>query len=375
MVAESIWSAIVPLVPEIAHRFMLSKLDAGVLLASSSIAVLLVSVPAGVVGDRVGVRKMTVGAVCLIAISNLLQGVAPSFSMLLLGRLLFGVGFGVLWTSGMTWLGESSGPHRTRALSLAVTTSGLGSALGPAVAGVLVQRIGLAAPFVLSAVASAVLLLALCTQPRASGATKGTTAGIGEQLRAVSAEPLILASLVLMAIGGLVGSGLNLLVPLQLSSNGLTTAWIGGAFAVAAIMFIGTSAAVTRAGQRATQAHIGALAIGITAVLLVAPLVSRSSVTMVTLLLARAPLSGITVTITFPLAVTGALRSRISTGAVLALLNLVWAASVLLGPLLAGSIAQRFGNGAAYLVLIVACALATWLLASVGFRSKGVVAR
>jgi MFS family permease len=222
---------------------------------------------------------------------------------------------------------------------------------------------------------SVVLLMALLRQRDGSGAAEGKGVGSSDLSRAVGGVPLVLASLVLMGIGGLVGSAINLLVPLQLSNDGLSTALIGGVFAISAVAFIVTSAAVTRFYKRAVDARLGALAIALTAMLLTLPLLSGSRVAMVTLLLARAPLGGLTVTITFPLAVMGASQSGISTGAVLATLNLVWAASVCVGPLVAGSIAQSFGNWAAYLVLIVACALATWPLGSVGIRMKGIVAR
>ena len=56
---ELMWHAIVPLVPEFSHRFGLTKLQGGELLASTSVAILLVSVPAGMLSERFGVRRLT----------------------------------------------------------------------------------------------------------------------------------------------------------------------------------------------------------------------------------------------------------------------------------------------------------------------------
>ena len=69
-VGEAMWSAIVPLIPEFAHRFSLSPLESGFLLASASVAILVVSIPAGVVGERFGVRRVTLVALAVIALSD-----------------------------------------------------------------------------------------------------------------------------------------------------------------------------------------------------------------------------------------------------------------------------------------------------------------
>jgi MFS family permease len=155
-VGEAMWSAIVPLVPAFAHRFSLSPLQSGVLLASATVAILLVSVPAGMIGERLGARRVTLAAMAVLALADAGQGLAGTFWELLAARTLFGVGFGALWTTGIAWLSEATGERQAQALSLTVTTAGLGAVAGPAFAGALVQRFGLAAPF---AVAAAVTLL------------------------------------------------------------------------------------------------------------------------------------------------------------------------------------------------------------------------
>ena len=146
-VCEAMWSAIVPLVPAFALRFSLSPLQSGLLLASASVAILVVSIPAGMAGDRLGMRRVTLAAMVVLAASDAGQGLAGSFWELLAARVAFGVGFGALWTTGLAWLSEATGDRHAQALSLTVTTAGLGGVAGPAFAGVLVQRFGLAAPF------------------------------------------------------------------------------------------------------------------------------------------------------------------------------------------------------------------------------------
>ena len=78
LVGESMWNAIVPLLPAFSERFALSKVEAGVLLASTSLAILIVSIPAGVLGERFGVRRLTLLAIVLMAVADLGQGLAGS---------------------------------------------------------------------------------------------------------------------------------------------------------------------------------------------------------------------------------------------------------------------------------------------------------
>jgi nitrate/nitrite transporter NarK len=78
-VGEAMWSAIVPLVPAFALRFSLSPLQSGLLLASASVAILLVSIPAGMAGDRLGMRRVTLAAMVVLAVSDAGQGLAGSF--------------------------------------------------------------------------------------------------------------------------------------------------------------------------------------------------------------------------------------------------------------------------------------------------------
>ena len=113
-VGEVMWSAIVPLVPAFAHRFALSPLQSGVLLASASVAILIVSIPAGMLGERLGARRVTLAAMAVLAVADAGQGLAGTFWELLAARTLFGVGFGALWTTGLAWLSEAAREHQAR---------------------------------------------------------------------------------------------------------------------------------------------------------------------------------------------------------------------------------------------------------------------
>jgi predicted MFS family arabinose efflux permease len=152
-------------------------------------------------------------------------------------------------------------------------------------------------------------------------------------------------------------------VPLQLRANGVSTASIGLLFGVSAAVFIACSAVTARFADRASRNEVAAAVSLMAAVVVVLPAAAASTVALVAFLLVRAPIMALMFTITFPIGVAGAKRAGISVAAVAALINIVWSASVLAGPLLAGLIAQTVGNRLAFVMLSVASlASAAWIM-------------
>ena len=112
VVGEGAWAAFVPLGPLYEDRFDLSATETGVLLGAASIAILLVSPPAGVLADRFGARRLTIAGTLLMSVATIAQGVATHYGWLLAGRVAFGIGFGVLWSAGLAFLAQVVPPSR-----------------------------------------------------------------------------------------------------------------------------------------------------------------------------------------------------------------------------------------------------------------------
>lgn len=360
---EVVWNGFVPLVPQLAQRYSMTKLDAGVLLAITSAAIVVVSLPAASVCERFGPRRMTVLATAVMAAASLWQGLATSFAGLAGARALFGIGFGIIWISGLRWLSELAGPREGQALSLTVTTAGASAVVGPSVTAVLVSRLGMGWPFAAIAGVTGLLAVAMWLEPSRTGAATGEHQPIREMLDGIADDRLVGVSLLVMATAGLLAAAINLLVPLQLHRNGVSTSWIGIAFGVSAIVFICFSAAVARSVDRFTS--IRAVAVGMVAavVVTVIPLVSESTPGLVGYLMARAPLTAFLFTVAFPLGAIGARRAGITVGAVAGLINVSWSLAMLIGPLLFAGVAQAAGNRAAYLLLMALfCCSIGWML-------------
>src|SRR5262249_10484180 len=110
LASSSAQFAIVPIMPTYAHRFGLSGFQQGMVLGATGIATLAVSVPAGALSDRFGARRLTLWAGLLMAIAVLAQSLAGDFPALVASRLVVGIGYGVGWAAGVSWLPESGPP-------------------------------------------------------------------------------------------------------------------------------------------------------------------------------------------------------------------------------------------------------------------------
>jgi MFS family permease len=357
------WIAMVPLAPTYADEFGLTGVETGAILAAASLAALVAALPLGVLADRFGAREVTLASAGLFTLATLGQGVADDVWSLLIARAAFGAAFGALWGAGASWLSNSlSDERRAGALAAATTVAGVGFTIGPVFAGVVADRFETGTPFVLLAVAAAAVTISLFSVP-AVRVTDVATQSLRETLRVVRRDELVLAGIAIIVLIGLVGGGVNLLVPLQLKANGVSAAEIGLLFSAASAVYTVVSAVVARLGERSATLRVGGVSALLTGLTIVLVLISPSTVAAVAFVLLRAPPWSTMDTIIYPLAAAGAHRSALGRGSVMGLVMLGWASASTVGPILAGAIADSSGDRAAYAVLIVFCALiGLWLL-------------
>jgi MFS family permease len=358
-----VWIAIVPLAPTFADELALSGVEAGMILAAASLAALVVAFPLGLLADRLGARQVTIASAALFTLATFGQGLADEFWSLLLARAAFGVAFGALWGAGASWLSDSlTEQRRAGALAAAATVAGLGFTTGPVLAGVLADRYDTGTPFLVVGVAAALVTAFLVVAgPAATG--KVTRQRLRETLAAARRDELVLAGIAIIVLIGLVGGGINLLVPLQLRENGVSAGEIGLLFSAASAVYTVVSAVVARMGSRAATLRVGGAAALLTGVSIFLVLGSSSTLAAVAFILLRAPFWSTMDTIIYPLVAAGAHRSDLGRGSVMGLLTVGWAAASTVGPPLAGGISDVFGEQAAYALMIAACGVCgLWLL-------------
>jgi MFS family permease len=344
--------ALVPLIPVYTTRFDLSVFEAGLVVAAPAIAMLALSVPVGLLSDRVGPRVVTVAASAVLTVSALGQAVADSYAVLLVSWALFGITSAIIYTAAPAWLAAAAPPERRVAVLGGVATfAGLGLMLGPAFAGLVSDHVGSGAPFFVFAALAAAVTIGLFLQPSVRAARDAPAA---RSLRALLRERHGASVLALMFFVGGLGGVVNLLVPLRLHREGLSAGAIGLAFTAATALFVLTSVQISRFGNRVpllVASGVAAVALG--AVLLL-PVFAASAVLLIVFLVLRAPLWSVVSTISNPLSAQGSELAGVGTGFGLAVMNLCWACGNLGGPLAGGALAGAVGDRPVFALLALA---------------------
>jgi MFS family permease len=347
--------ALVPVMPVYARQFGLSGLQQGLLLGATGLATLAVSVPAGTLSDRFGARRITLAAGLLMAVATLGQALAGSFPALLAARLAFGAGYGVLWTAGLCWLAAAAGGPR--ALGGSVASAGVGGVAGPAVSGALAEHLGLAVPLLAEAAGFAVITAALAALRVPAYTAESRPAALAG-LRAAGRDRGVIGAAAAVVTAGLSTGACALLVPAQLHLAGASSGQIGLVFAAAGILFAAGSALTTAAGRRAVTLPVICGGMLVLTAALSLGVLSTASLALIVMLCVATAARSVLWTVSYPLAATAAERRGIGLGAAVGLLNGIWAATAVLGPLVAGLAAQHLGGRAAFGLTEAACAAA-----------------
>lgn len=355
-------TALVPLLPRIDTVFSLSPAASALLLAAPGLATVTVSLPAGLLADRLGARRVTLLAAVLMCAAAFAQA-TPDFSVLLAGRLVFGVAFGIIWTTATAWLAHAGSEDRAPHIGAVATSAAVGLAAGPALGGVIADRWGLSAPFLLLGSLAAVLMILLWRRPAGRATAGDPRESLIALARIAPRRPGVVVGAVGLTIGGAIGGAAQLQVPLQLHGLGFSAASTGAAFSAGAVVYIAVSAAVVRLGARAVTIQVTAIAAAALALSLLPAAVENVPIIVVGALVASTASRAIVSTVAYPLAARSGSEANLGNGVVIGLLNGVWAIGQVLAPLLAGALDQTGGASLGYMSVIAPCAGgAIWLL-------------
>jgi MFS family permease len=361
--AGMVQTALAPLGPVYAAELHLTRVQVGALFAAASVAMLLVTLPIGVVTDRLGARRLTIAAALLVGLSALGQGLAHDFWLLLGSRALFGVAFGAVWTAGLAFLAEGGATERRSALGATIPITGAAAAIGPAFAGIGAARFGLAVPFVAIAATAGAAAIALVLAPASRAPERVEHLDVRSMLRAARDNRLVLGAAAMMTAGGFTSSLAFLLVPLRLRSNGISVASIGTILGAAALFYIAGGIVTARFGKRAVTPPVAGAAVLALGLSLALPAVSTATAALVVFLLARSACTSVTSTIAYPLASAGAAETGLGAAAAIGFINAAWATSTVVAPVAGGAIAQAAGDRVAFAILVpLVLAVGAWLV-------------
>ena len=182
LIAVALASLMVPLAvtgPALALTSMTADLAAGVqggqwVLNAYNVTFAASLLAAGGVADRLGRRRVLVAGTVVYAAMSLITAVSTNILVVDLARAVQGVGSAGILTAGAAILAATfEGPARARAFGVLGTAFGAGLALGPLLAGALVDLAGWRSVFLLNLVIAAVVLALSPRVPESRTPTTG----------------------------------------------------------------------------------------------------------------------------------------------------------------------------------------------------------
>jgi EmrB/QacA subfamily drug resistance transporter len=108
-------------------------------MLSYSLAVASLYIVSGALGDRYGRARLFVAGVGSFALASALAGVAPNTALLIVARVLQGVGGALMTTNSLALLRATYAEDSGRAVGLWTAWSGIGTMIGPPLGGLLVE--------------------------------------------------------------------------------------------------------------------------------------------------------------------------------------------------------------------------------------------
>lgn len=146
--------------PTMAQAFSAPFAQVQVVVVAYLAALTIFVVIAGRLGDRYGLRPMLIVGLGLFAAASMLCATAPGLWFLIGARALQGVGAAFLMTLSMALMRQTAGDEQMgRAMGLLGTVSALGTALGPALGGLVIPLTGWRGIFWLQVPLAAVALV------------------------------------------------------------------------------------------------------------------------------------------------------------------------------------------------------------------------
>jgi len=136
--------------PTLAQAFTASFQEVQWIILAYLLAITILIVSVGRLGDIVGHRRVLLAGIFLFTVASILCGVAPTLWMLIVARAVQGLGAAILMALTVAFVRETVPKARTgRAMGLLGTMSAIGTALGPSLGGVLIAGPGWRAIFLI----------------------------------------------------------------------------------------------------------------------------------------------------------------------------------------------------------------------------------
>ncbi|TNC18312.1 MFS transporter [Georgenia sp. 311] len=364
------YGLVAPVLPQFARSFDVSVAAASFVVSAFSLTRLLFAPAGGALITRLGERRVYLAGLLVVAVSSMATAFAQDYVQLLVFRGLGGIGSTMFTVSAMGLIVRLAPPTaRGRAASLYATAFLVGNIGGPVIGGVLAE-LGLRIPFMVYAVALVLATGVVWRLLPETGAGPTRTVDEPQQPPMVFAEALrdsaFRAALVSGFANGWSSFGVRVaLVPLFAAAALDAGPWSAGAalaaFAVGNALALNAAGRLADARGRRPLILVGLLVNGVfTAVLGLA-----GDIGTVLVLSALAGAGAGLLNPAQQATVADVVGNERSGGKVFAGFQMAQDTGAILGPVLAGALADRFGYGAAFGVtgVITVLAAVAWLFA------------
>lgn len=227
----------IPVLPLLAAELGADPARIGLINGSFLITAGLLSIPAGLLVDRLGCRRPVIAGILAIALSSLLITVCRQPMQMAAAYLLFGAGLAAFAPGMLALVADCTAPEKLgRAYGWYTTAIYIAMTVGPASGGYLAQHAGLRTVFwVSAALLGCLALVALAALPQGAARRKTELhAALGSSLQLLHNRPL--RACLLATAGSCFGFGLFLtFLPLYGASLGFSPATVGLLFAAQAV--------------------------------------------------------------------------------------------------------------------------------------------
>jgi DHA1 family multidrug resistance protein-like MFS transporter len=139
---------VAPILPGYAESFDVPYVMVGLVISSFALTRVFLDMPAGFLGRKYDKRVIMILGLLLIVVASVLAGLAPTYSILILARMMEGAGSALYVTSATVFLAQITGSKKRGSLmSVYSGTLLLGSIFGPTFGGLIAAAFDIRAPF------------------------------------------------------------------------------------------------------------------------------------------------------------------------------------------------------------------------------------
>ncbi|MCA1295805.1 MFS transporter [Paenibacillus sp. alder61] len=347
------YGIIVPFLPLHAESLGASQSEIGLLFASYAIALFIATPFVGALADRLGRKKMLVAGLIVLSATTLVYAFSSSFLVLVLARAMQGVAAAAPWTAGLSLLAEVfPANERGRAMGIAMSGQAGGILLGPPAGGWLYEWGGYRLPFLIAAgiaLLAATISVVLLRHLNDTKADKFIS-----PFRLLRSKRVIVIAGV-ATVGAALFASIEPTLPIHFNEDlHLSPSMIGLMFVVVTLIY---GVAAPWIGSLSTRlGHLATIRLGIVMAAVALPLNALPKQIWVQIigLIGLGISLGLVLTPALPkLADISQEMGVSSQGATFAAYNTAYSLGMMLGPLLASALTDRFGLTAAYMTLSV----------------------